>query len=365
MRILLTGARAPATLELARLCARAGHVVHVADSVGWHVCRGSRLVAGIHTLPPARERAPWRQALNALIDRERLEVVIPTCEEVFHLAAVRETLHARAIVEPLSRLRVLHDKWQFVGACAAAGVPAPTTHLLDSETDAASLPAGRYFLKRRYSRFAAAAMPWETGKPLPPLPRVGPAGWIAQTHLEGVPLCTWSVAERGTVRAHATYRVIETAGPYGAAICFESVRHADALRWVTQFIRHHGLSGQFAFDFIATPRGLSAIECNPRLTSGVHLFRGTDGVATALLATGDATIDLPLEPPEGRVFRSRLALALYRKRSYPGAGLLDAADDPWPQRLQLGAWSSLLVRALIHRTDPRALSTADIEWNGE
>ena len=365
MRILLTGARAPATLELARLCARAGHVVHVADSVRWHVCRGSRLVAATHALPPARQREPWLRALNALIDRERIEVVIPTCEEVFHLAAVREALHVRAMVEPLSRLAVLHDKWQFVGACEAAGLAVPTTYLLDSAADAASLPSGRFFLKRRYSRFAAAAMPWETGKPLPLLPRVGPAGWIAQTHLEGVPLCTWSVAERGAVRAHATYRVIETAGRYGAAICFESVRHAEALGWVTQFIRHHGLSGQFAFDFIATSQGLSAIECNPRLTSGVHLFRGTDGIAAALLGTGEETTDLPIEPPEGRVFRSRLALALYGKPSYQGAGLLDASDDPWPRRLQLIAWSSLLVRALIHRTDPRALSTADIEWNGE
>ena len=189
-------------------------------------------------------------------------------------------------------------------------------------------------------------------------------GWIVQEFLHGAALCTWSVVHRGAVTAHATYAVDETAGPCGAAIRFHSVRHAAVLSWVQRFVSVHKLTGQYAFDFIDTARGLRAIECNPRLTSGVHLFRDRPEVADRLLQRAPHASDV-LEPPEGAYFRSRLALLTYGKRGGNGAGLLDAADDPWPRRLQLLSWGHLLARAALLRMDPRTVSTRDIEWNGE
>jgi hypothetical protein len=71
MRVLLTGARAPATLELARICARAGHVVHVADTHRWHICRGFRLITGVHRIPSPRlaptADAPARREIPGIV----------------------------------------------------------------------------------------------------------------------------------------------------------------------------------------------------------------------------------------------------------------------------------------------------------
>lgn len=367
MRVLLTGARAPATLELARLCARAGHTVHVADTMAWHICRGSRLVSGAHRLPaPRAGHVAYATALNRVVERECIDMVVPTCEEVFHLAAMHHTVQAPILCEDRERLAALHDKARFIAESERAGLRVPRTYaLLHGATDLRALPAGRYILKPRFSRFATRVQVWESGHPLPTLDSNGAGGWIAQEFLDGRALCTWSVARRGVLLAHATYLVDATAGPRGAAISFHSLRHAPTLGWVRQFVGCHALSGQFAFDFIETAQGLRAIECNPRLTSGVHCFRAQPEVANSLLnMPGTASLPL-LEPPEGRQFRSRLALLLYGASSTPGAGLLDADDDPWPRRLQLAAWLHLLARAAASRSDPRLVSTRDIEWNGE
>ncbi len=363
MRVLLTGARAPATLELARLVAQAGHEAHVADTDRWHVCRGSRLTAGSHRLPPPRGgRDAYAEAVRSLVSRLGIDVVIPTCEEVFHLAAVRDRIGARVLCEPLERLRPLHDKAQFIDACAAAMVPAPRTLRLETAGSLRELPEGKYILKPRFSRFATRVREWRTSDDVPALVD---GAWIAQRLTPGSAFCTWSVATQGRVRAHTTYAVDATAGARGAAIAFHSVRH-DAIRfWVETFIGHHRLSGQFAFDFIEGSDGLYGIECNPRLTSGIHCFRDMPEVVAALLAHETTPATALIEPPAGLSFRSRLALAIYGHRHRSGAGLLDAADDPWPRRLQCIAWSHLVLRALFLRTDPRLLSTRDIEWNGE
>jgi hypothetical protein len=366
MRVLLTGARAPATLELARLASRTGYEVHVADTNRWHICRGSRLIAGCHTLPaPRGNHIAYGHAIGRLVERLNVDVVVPTCEEVFHLASVRDQVGARIACEARDRLASLHDKWQFVDGCLAAAVPAPRTVLLTNSVTPTQLPVGEYILKRRFSRFATGVRFWRSGDAIPHLDGLQSGAWIAQQYVEGDALCTWSVASRGRVLAHATYAVDETAGPRGAAIAFHSVHHAAIRFWVETFIAHHRLSGQFAFDFVDGPHGLHGIECNPRLTSGVHCFRSMPDVARRLVEPDSAPVGPALEPPAGLLFRSRLALAMYDRPPRAGAGLLEAEDDPWPQRLQGLAWTHLLVRALLARTDPRLFSTRDIEWNGE
>ena len=369
MRVLLTGARAPATLELARLCARAGHEVHVADTSGWHVCRGSRLVARHHRLPAPRDSlAAYAEALRHCAAQYRIDVVVPTCEEVFHLSAIRERVGVRVVCEPRERLRVLHDKWQFIAATRAAGLDAPRTWLLDDSSADETERDTERILKPRYSRFATRVLRVPRGSARPPLALLharAPGGWIAQEYLDGAARCTWSVAAAGRVLAHVTYAVDATAGPLGAAIAFHSVRHHAIREWVQHFSAHHRLSGQFAFDFIETSEGVRAIECNPRLTSGIHCFRALPTVANLLVGTVSDTAGAILEPEPGLRFRSRLALAVYRQPHHDGAGLLDAPDDPWPRRLQLVSWAQLLTAAAVSRTDPRVLSTRDIEWNGE
>ncbi len=365
MRVLLTGARAPATLELARLLSREGHEVHVADTCRWHVCRTSRHVAAAHRLPaPRADLNGYGAALRQLVARHGIDHIVPTCEEIFHIAAIREPLGAAVACESRERLVAVHDKWRFIAMTREAGLPAPATHLLDATARTVHYRAPLdCIVKPRFSRFATRVQRVAAGHALPRVVMAEDVEWLAQEFLAGEALCSWSVMAAGRLTAHVTYAVDASAGRYGAAIAFHSVRRPAVLAWVERFAAVHRLTGQFAFDFIAGADGIRAIECNPRLTSGIHCFRTVPGVADRLLSP-DAAHAL-IEPPDGMYFRSRLALWMYGHRAQAGAGLLDAPDDPWPRRLQLLAWGDLLLRSAIAGMDPRRFSTHDIEWNGE
>jgi ATP-grasp domain len=324
------------------------------------------MIARAHVLPaPRASRHMYARAVRELVAAQAIDVIVPTCEEIFHLAAIRDNLGARVMCEPLDRLAPLHDKWRFIAACEAASLKTPRTVLLSSETGVERITPGAYILKPRYSRFATRVAEWQSGSQFPAGVDAQSGTWIAQERISGVSLCTWSVAARGRVTAHATYAVDATAGAMGAAISFHSVRHAGALAWVRRFVGHHGLTGQFAFDFIEHGDGVVAIECNPRLTSGVHCFRAQPDVVHSLLdpdATRGADV---LEPEPGLHFRSRLALLMYPQPSNAGGSLLAAADDPWPRRLQALTWTHMLMSSLLTATEPRRWSTRDIEWNNE
>jgi hypothetical protein len=58
--------------------------------------------------------------------------------------------------------------------------------------------------------------------------------------------------------------------------------HPATLNWVQSFVSRTQFSGQIAFDFIESAEGqVWAIECNPRTTSGIHLFADMPGITSA------------------------------------------------------------------------------------
>jgi hypothetical protein len=75
------------------------------------------------------------------------------------------------------------------------------------------------------------------------------------------------------------------------AVCFQRVDDAPAvLDWVDSFCRDLDYTGFIAFDFIVDHHGVpQAIECNPRVTSGVHFLDEP--------ALGRALVNLPVAEP--------------------------------------------------------------------
>jgi hypothetical protein len=296
VRILFTGARAPATLELARLAAQAGHEAHAADSTGLHLCRWSRFVQASHRLAaPRHDRTAFARDLRRAVREHDVDLIVPTCEEVFYLARLRHELDAPVLVGPLEQLAAWHDKGRFVGEAYAAGVAAPETYRIESADALAEhlrAAEGEWILKPVYSRFATRVHPVEGGAAAPadvcPTPR---DPWVLQRRLRGPSLCTYSIAHDGVLAAHATYRPEATAGPLGAAISFVGEDHPGTEAWVRRFARFHRITGQVSFDFIETDGGVVAIECNPRLTSGAHLFRDDPRLADALTGAGGSADD--------------------------------------------------------------------------
>ncbi|WP_289137282.1 ATP-grasp domain-containing protein [uncultured Brevibacillus sp.] len=383
--ILLTGGRAPGTLELARLLGAAGHRVIVAESARLHLCSRSRFVARAYRVPSPREQpTDYISALCRIMKQEQVHLLIPTCEEIFYVAKGRDRLqsYGAVLTEGLDVLRSLHDKWLFGKLAREAGATVPNTVLSRSQKElkqALREASGPVVLKPVYSRFAAhvrivadphAAAMAELPEPSAEQP------WLVQEFIEGRQLCSYAVAHEGRLLLYADYATTYTAGK-GASIYFTYANDPRVKDFVSRFVERHRFSGQIAFDLIESRQGeLYVIECNPRLTSGIHLFRGQKEAANAFLQQGSEVI-VPLETgPPTMLAMAMMTYGLGGIRNWSdlkqwGNDFFSARDalhmpgDPWPYAAQFGmladlAWSSIRTgKSMIE------CSTKDIEWNGE
>ncbi len=394
MNVLLTGGRAPATLELARLLHGAGHTVDVAESAPIHLCSRSRAVRrNVAVAAPAFEPYKFASDVAAACVDGTIQLLIPTCEEIFYVSALAGRIHQliseagrqppAILCDNLATLRSLHHKFEFTQVAAAAGLAVPQTWLLTSVDELPPFWEQSVVFKPVWSRFATQVhLPPHTARSLAALhPTPTPAApWVAQKFLSGRSLCSYSLAAHGRLLAHACYPVNFRAGN-GAAIDFTTEENAAVLAWVSRFVAHTGFHGQIAFDFIQPPGApLMAIECNPRTTSGLHLLAAAPGFASLLAALAGEG-ELPgsaIAPPHGERAALRSALLLY------GAGQVRSAAElrRWWTALRSrdvltspGDWGPLRAQPAIirlyqkwsrqHNIDLITATTVDIAWNGE
>ncbi|WP_366289521.1 ATP-grasp domain-containing protein [Paenibacillus sp. AN1007] len=429
-RVLLTGGRAPVTLDLARMLHRAGHRVFAAESMKRHLCSASRAVEKSVIVPsPRHDTEAYLSALEHWIRIWQIDLVIPMCEEVFYaaLGADRLRKHCRVLVSSLEKLHMLHHKYDFIHYAKSAGLPVPETHLIQSpqewlETQQVLGETEEWVWKPVYSRFAARVrMPVQrlshihknnladsggsTAKAHqtrshhkrmttpsrfallrhdPPdeillSPR---APWVAQRYIDGRGLCTYSVVHEGQLVAHAAYESRYRTGEVGASVFFEQVQHEETHAWVKRFVQAAGFSGQIGFDFIEDANGqVYAIECNPRATSGIHLFHPGDGLVRALLdPAGLLKEGIEVTPQPGA--KAMLSLPML------GSGMRQIRGSRGSMRAWMAAWrgardvvympqdrrpffmqcSVVLAAWRLARSQKISLTEAlthDIEWNGE
>jgi len=377
MRILLTGGRAPATLELARLFHRQGHTVLVAESLKTHLSAPSRAATRNVLIPaPNPNPEPFIAALAALIQHESIDLLIPTCEEIFWIAQNHECLSQLCTVfcEPLNRLLRLHNKWEFIQRASTYGLSVPKTTLLTSPNDLASLQPP-LVLKPVYSRFAAQTKFFRQKGNLPSIHPTPQRPWVAQQFIEGQQLCTYSIAHQGRLVAHTCYPTYFTAGQ-GATIHFHHIDHPAALAWATAFIQREAFTGQIAFDFIQTLSGqLFALECNPRATSGIHLLASNPNFSQAFL-TSDSDLLTPFPNADSMLSAAMLiyglpaafstqALSRWATAFTTARDVLFTWNDPLPALWQFFSLLTFVWRGLRQGISPLEASTLDIEWNGE
>lgn len=465
-RVLLTGGRAPVTLELARMLHGEGCQVYVAESAEYHLCRVSSAVAASFRVPaPRSDPEGYMAALAALIERCRIDLLVPMCEEIFYIAAgmARLPQRCRVLADKLGLLAQLHHKHSFIRLAEHHGCSVPATRLLTGAAQwrqaATEAQAGALVLKPAYSRFAAQVLlPQQLRAPrgdtrrgcasagldgadgveaerahgdgakrqpaglahteggdrqladrasaiggspaseAAPVPRgLSPERpWVAQRYVPGRAICTFSLLHRGRLLAHAAYESKYRTGSVGASVHFKQLEHPGALSWVSRFAAATGLSGHIGMDFIDGEDGiLYAIECNPRATSGLHLFRSVAAEYVAALLSPEPPLPEPLlpgpplleqppgagplQPPPGSKAMLTLPMAACGLRlaaqprqwgAWLGAwrGTPDAVyrrGDPRP------AWEQLRIVADAWRRSRRSglrmteVLTDDIEWNGE
>ncbi len=379
-RVLLTGGRAPATLELARKLREGGCVVSLAESVRGTLTAFS-LGVRTHRVPgPRQDLDGFAWGVLDAVRADAIDGVIGTCEEVFHLVRARPVLapHVEVFAPSLDEMGRLHHKGRFNAWAASLGLAVPETRTLtDHEAlrDAIRSDGDGLVCKPAFSRFATHV-------------RIGPTTcdwvdqvavsdqqpWVVQERLQGRQVCSWSVVKDGQLRIHGAYGMDWDSGT-GAALRWTPEELPAIEEWVRRFAAQTGLTGQLAFDWILTERGPMPIECNPRLTSGVHLFGRTPGEAFCDAWFGEGGHVLRPDGHTSGLWGAMLIYGLQEVRergpAQAGSELLGSRDvlwawtDPLPALLNWPAYLTFLWWALWLGVSPMEASTHDIQWDGE
>jgi len=376
--VLITGARAPVALHLARLFDGAGWRVVLADTPAFPLSAASRACASYVRLPPPRfEPERYGDAIETLVARENPALVVPTCEEIFYLAAVwrDRRLEAPLFAPDMDLLTQVHNKYEFNRLCLKLGLRAPHTILLESRDGlrAVEANASQLVFKPVWSRFASHVLIRPEPERLKGISPSRQMPWVAQDYLAGEEISAYAIARKGRLVAVSLYRSLWRAGA-GAGICFEPIEDKQAFDFITDFVSGVGWSGQISFDLMRLPDGsVLPLECNPRAVSGLHFFRDPARFVDALLGDGPE-----VRPDVTAPQTVRLAMWIYglpaalrsgefgrfRKAMHEGQELLDWPGDSAPVRAQWPALAEIAGMAWRERISLQAASTRDIEWNG-
>jgi hypothetical protein len=376
--VLITGARAPVALHIARLFRDAGYRTVLADSMRWPISTASSACSTYRRLPPPRFAfQEYGEALAALLLSEDVSLVVPTCEEVFYLAQLwrNEPMQARLFAPAIGLLTQVHDKHAFIGLVRDLGLNAPKTFLLSCPDDLRAVRERSRSLvfKPVWSRFASQVLLRPDVDELSAVRPSPIAPWVAQEYLDGDEISVYAVAVEGVLKAVSPYRSLYRAGK-GAGICFEPLVDADIHDFLEKFARGTSWTGQLSLDLIRTRDGrIWPLECNPRTTSGVHFFRQGEVFVPAFLGeTGDARVSdkdrqgvrlamlcygLPKALRSGTLRRFREDLrSMQEALDWPGDAVSLAA--------QMKALFEIAATAILDGVSLQQAATRDIEWNG-
>lgn len=377
-RVLITGARAPAALDLARSFVAAGWEVHLADSCPCRMAQGAGVAKAVHRYAsPRLDVQGFRSDLQFLAQSLEPAMIIPVCEEVFHLAAAAlPDFEARLFAPSPQVLDELHSKHRFVEVCERLGISVPKTRRIGgrAELDQVSPEAERLVFKPEYSRFGSKTLIGPSASQLAQIsPAVGRA-WVAQDRVVGNEVCFHAVAVNGVLTAFAAYRS-PWRRPGGVGYAFEPLDEVaaspllDAARRLAGFVG----AGQFACDAIIDADGRPwLIECNPRGTSGLHLFGGRRELALAITGQADGLVlgrerghlglamwlyGLPEALKQNR-------LASWRGERREGQDVIARGGGAVPVLGALIDSAVFSIRAARAACSLEQAMTRDIEWNG-
>lgn len=376
--ILVTGARAPAAVHIARLLHAANHQVLMCDHLDKPLGANSVCHAGYRRLPSFR-LAPEKatDALLNILEQDQIEYVIPTCEEVFYLAQIWASLdiNAKLFAPPIALLETVHNKFDFVRLIEEIGLSAPRTSLLRSKADLENFRdvAASHVFKPVWSRFGSHVAMRPSLSRFDRIEPTQQSPWVAQEFVAGDEICVYAIANEGRLLTLSAYRGLIRV-ERGASVCFEPVELPVVHQFVETFVEATKWTGQVSFDFIVQNDGtVLPLECNPRATSGVHFYENAETFAHALL-TGGAEIKPDISSLQG----VRLAIWVYgalglgRRHDFKSfwravtsaKDILKTQDDPIGFVPQMRSMWEVVTVAYREKLSLQQASTYDLEWDG-
>lgn len=370
--VLLTLGRLPKALELSRALHGAGARVIIADPFNHHLCKPSRAVdRSIGVPPPAAGACAYVDALLDIIRDQAVSLVIPVSEEAPYTTLLDKHLPdgVQLFGPDHATLMALHDKERFIAHANAAGLNAPMTYRANSPGAADLSTSTDYVVKPIHGCSGQGLRLRLRGMALS-ASDMSPDN-IVQTRIHGQEISSQTIAHQGRVIGTSLYRGLVFAG--SVACCFEQLENVAIEKWIRQFVAAHQYSGFIAFDFIidehATPW---PIECNPRLTSGIHFMNDAD-IAKAVL-NPNAAMTIRKKPErrfqEGHTTLTKVYASIGRPREAMrrfwamarARDVLWSIRDPLPFLLMTPMSWPILRQTMTKGLTFGQAATADLKW---
>jgi|GEM_PF-562043 len=349
--VLLTLGRLPVALDIARAFHLRGWRVIVAETLAWHPCRLSTMIAVCHeVVSPVADHRRYRRQLLDIIARENVTLVVPVSEEILYVSRIQDDLpeHVTLLTMNSSLLDQLHDKWLFARWAMGNDIPVPATARADSEAALALLENHACVIKPRLSCSGVGVVFCEHGNK--PAPALLTEDHVVQVKMTDERCSSFVMASHGKCLLIVTYQSLLDSG--SVAVRFERIATPFKIKQFNEIVvKLMNFSGMISFDFMADHENKwRAIECNPRATSGLHLVSSQQIVAGFLAMENPALIDRIAEPFSNYAAPSDPGvLPEGTKRQEFWSALTETQNH-----LLHGKFSSSLWRELFH--------TPDVSW---
>lgn len=382
--ILVTGGRSPVALHLSRMLHDSKYNVYGAESEPYHLSKKSNAIKKSYIVPkPNENHYDYIQALLDICQKNRISLIIPTCEELFHIAKSKHLFNEHSIevfCDKLKTLHLLHNKYSFIQYLNENQYIHPKTYEFTSIEELVSrlkeFLNQKIVLKAVYSRFASKVYILDSVDQIPSIEVCNEHPWILQEFIDGTQYCSYTVAINGKIVAHTCYPTLYTAG-LGANVFFKHVNEPKIEELVERLVKELNFTGQIAFDFIRDSNGeFYPIECNPRSTSGLHLFDGNKKFPSIFVQRNAVAKETPLKE---KTFKLGIPMLMYGLSEgfllrHPFSFLRDfifaqdvvySSKDKKPFIYQGVILLVMVARKMKSKKGLTELTTIDIEWSGK
>lgn len=370
-KVLITGVRAPAAIDLARLLSISGIDVYMADSFRFPIGRFSKYLKGYQRIPgPAIDPKGFVRELCKTIKKFEIDLLIPTCEEVFFIGRYQKEFPCAVFCDDFAKLETLHNKYQFTLEAKGCEIEIPKTKLITSKEELMHCETKGYVFKPVYSRFASHTFIQPRKKKLKKLKISKKYPWVQQEFIPGKEYCSYSIAVEGNITAHSCYHPLYRFGK-GAGIYFPPVHNEIILNFVQKFAKKINFTGQLGFDFIEkNSEQLYVLECNPRTTSGVHLLDKNINFHQVFTPNNNILIK---SKDQAKMITIAMLLCGWQQKSprifwsdfNKATGILNDNEDKISSIALFINLVEVIIRSICRFKSIQQASTYDIEWNGQ
>lgn len=371
-RILITGARAPYTLELIRALGKCGHTIYVAESLSITVSSFSKYIEKTFQVAPPRQKTEsFIKQLIQIIQDYSIDLLLPTCEESFYISEHLKTIQSfcEVFTDSFTKVLDLHNKFTFIETMKKWNFNTPETFLVNDSCDLNQLhlhSQKTYIYKPVYSRFGIHVIDFSIDKleELDTLKSSSFVPLVVQEKLVGKEYNLFAICYKGKVLSSAIYDNHYKSGK--SSVYFRKIDRPPIQKWLTKVVEKINYTGFIGFDVMETNGSIYPLECNPRCTSGLHLI-DSEVIATCIINKKAPLEQADYQPTKALIF----GMLLSKKDRNWFPSLLKATDILWdkgdflPFLTQPISLLPLWKRMIRERISLIEATTFDIEWNGD